>query len=126
VVGILANHSSSPKAGGQGLAHVPHRRARPARASFGSDLLPALADQLLEPFLSSPNPRRVVLGDNLRGVPENRGHVLDGCAVEKEFDSTRVAEAMRMSILNVPEFEESSKMAGPLETAERMFFPVQK
>ena len=68
------------------------------RTAYLTDLMPALAHQFLQPFLSLLDPRRVVLRDDLRRVPKNCRDVLYRRAREKKLHRAGVAEPMRVPL----------------------------
>src|SRR5260370_18680848 len=68
---------------------------------------PGVSQIRFQLFLSRAHPRCVVLlGNSHALVAEQNRDSFDGNSSKKQFNSERVAEAVRMSIRNVCEFEE--------------------
>ena len=87
---------------------VPYFAKEPAIAA------PGVSQIRFQLFLSRAHPWCVVLlGDSHALVAQQNRDSFDGNSSQKQFNSERVAEAMRMSIRNICEFEESAQSRLP-------------
>src|SRR5260370_5981758 len=80
---------------------------------------PGVSQIRFQLFLSRAHPRCVVLlGNSHALVAQQNRDSFDGNASKKQFNSERVAEAVRMSIGNVCEFEEFAQSRFPATQEE--------
>src|SRR6266404_6001916 len=89
---------------------------------------PGVSQIRFQLFLSRAHPRCVVLlGNSHALVAQQNRDSFDGNASKKQFNSERVAEAVRMPIRNVCEFEEFAQSRLPAPTMLSNFpLPLQK
>ena len=71
-------------------------------------LSPALSHKLLKSDLPLPDPWCVVLGDNLRRIPEDRCDILDRGTSQQELHGACVPEPVRVALLDLGQLEDTA------------------